>query len=142
MQVPVRRMCLYPASQIPVCPVSRNLLCPPEGIFFRIIQCILDWELHIRCSKFCNNCAVYIFYHRMNDTLRLYHNLYLITSTLNNHLASITSRPLFTIVDESIVILRPIDQLGCFNASSTLISISSSDFFPRNGPPDAVRSIL
>ena len=34
------------------------------------------------------------------------------------------------------------DQLGCFSASSTWTFFSSSFFFPRNGPPDAVRRIF
>ena len=56
-------------------------------------------------------------------------------STLKSHLASITSSPLLTMVEESIVILRPIAQFGCFKASSTRIFRRSSCFFPRNGPP-------
>ncbi len=59
-----------------------------------------------------------------------------------SHFASITSSPLFTSVEESTVIFRPIDQFGCFKASSTVISASSSFFLPRKGPPDAVRRIL
>ena len=53
-----------------------------------------------------------------------------------------TSSPLLTSVEESIVIFLPIDQFGCFKASSTFISARSSAFFPRNGPPDAVRRIF
>ena len=64
------------------------------------------------------------------------------TSTPNSHFASITSNPLLTIVEESIVIFCPIDQFGCFSASSTRISSSSSSFLPLNGPPEAVRRIL
>ena len=45
-------------------------------------------------------------------------------------------------VEESIVILRPIAQFGCFKASSTRIFRRSSCFFPRNGPPDAVSRIF
>ncbi len=54
--------------------------------------------------------------------------------------ASITSRPLFMSVDESIVILGPIFQVGCASASSRLTSASWSRVLPRNGPPDAVMS--
>ena len=35
----------------------------------------------------------------------------------------------------------PIDQLGCFKASSTVIDASCSLVFPRKGPPDAVSRI-
>ncbi len=49
-----------------------------------------------------------------------------------------TSRPLFIRVAESIVILDPIFQFGCFNASSgvTFLSIEAGRLI--NGPPDAV----
>ena len=63
-------------------------------------------------------------------------------ATSKSHFASITSNPLFTIVEESIVILFPIDQFGCFKASSSVTSAKSFLFFPRNGPPDAVRIIF
>ena len=53
--------------------------------------------------------------------------------------ASIISSPLLNIVDESIVILRPISQVGCFNACSTVTFSSSSAGVCLNGPPDAVR---
>ena len=64
------------------------------------------------------------------------------SSTPNSHFASITSSPLFTSVEESMVTLCPMDQFGCFNASSTCIWSRSCFFLPRNGPPDAVRRIL
>ena len=61
--------------------------------------------------------------------------------TWNNQPASITSSPLLTIVAESIVILRPIVQFGCFKASAAFTLVSCSFVNPRNGPPDAVRRI-
>ena len=59
-------------------------------------------------------------------------------ATPNSSWASITSSPLFISVDESIVILRPIRQVGWASASSTPTTRSSSRDRPRNGPPDAV----
>ena len=56
----------------------------------------------------------------------------------NRWWASITSRPLFISVAESIVILPPIAQVGCASASSTVTSASSARERPRNGPPLAV----
>ncbi len=56
----------------------------------------------------------------------------------NNQRASITSRPLFINVAESMVIFRPIDQLGCFRHSAKVTWRSSVSFRPRNGPPEAV----
>ena len=29
----------------------------------RIIECILDWKFHIRCSKLCDHCTIFIFHH-------------------------------------------------------------------------------
>ena len=52
--------------------------------------------------------------------------------------ASITSRPLFIIVAESIVILGPIFQVGCASASSTVIASKVSRRRSRKGPPEAV----
>ena len=57
----------------------------------------------------------------------------------NRNLASITSNPLFIRVDESIVILFPIIQLGCFKASSFVTFLRKSKFLPLNGPPEAVK---
>src|SRR5215813_4050495 len=58
---------------------------------------------------------------------------------LKSQRASITSRPLFIIVAESIVIFAPIRQVGWFSAWAVVaFSISSFDEL-RNGPPDAVR---
>ena len=56
----------------------------------------------------------------------------------NRWWASITSRPLFISVAESIVILPPIAQVGCASACSTVTSASSLATRPRNGPPLAV----
>src|SRR5215211_772972 len=52
--------------------------------------------------------------------------------------ASITSRPLFISVAESIVILPPIAHVGWRSAASTVTSASWARLRPRNGPPDAV----
>ncbi len=56
----------------------------------------------------------------------------------NRWCASITSRPLFISVAESIVILPPIAQVGCLSASLTSTSSSEASERPRNGPPEAV----
>ena len=58
----------------------------------------------------------------------------------NRWWASISSRPLFISVAESIVILPPIRHVGWFRASST-VTLSRS-LRPRNGPPDAVMMSL
>ena len=50
-----------------------------------------------------------------------------------------TSRPLFASVAESMVILRPIRQVGCSRARSGVTEVSSPGVASRKGPPDAVR---
>ena len=54
--------------------------------------------------------------------------------TPNSQRASITSRPLFISVAESIVILRPIRHVGCRSASSGVTRASAAAVQPRNGP--------
>ncbi|CCX37080.1 unknown [Clostridium sp. CAG:1013] len=51
-----------------------------------------------------------------------------------------TSRPLFIIVAESMVIFAPMSQLGWRSACSRVTVSSSWRVFPKKGPPDAVRS--
>ena len=59
--------------------------------------------------------------------------------TPNSQRASITSRPLFISVAESMVIFRPIRHVGWRSASSGPTFLSSAAEWLRNGPPDAVR---
>ena len=61
---------------------------------------------------------------------------------LKSHLASIISSPLFIRVAESMVIFAPIFQLGCCNAWSLFTFTRKFGFFPRNGPPLAVKIIF
>ena len=56
----------------------------------------------------------------------------------NSQRASITSSPLFMSVAESIVIFRPIDQVGWQSASSRVMRSKVSRGRVRKGPPDAV----
>ena len=60
----------------------------------------------------------------------------------NSRAASITSRPLFIMVAESMEILAPIVQTGCLSAFSGVAARISSMLAVRNGPPEAVRMIL
>ena len=56
----------------------------------------------------------------------------------NSQRASMTSSPLFISVAESIVIFRPISQLGCLRHRCNVTPANSSALQPRNGPPEAV----
>src|SRR3954454_15570690 len=58
----------------------------------------------------------------------------------NRWWASMTSRPLFIRVAESIVILPPIAHAGWASASSTVTPSRSARRRPRNGPPAAGRT--
>ena len=53
-----------------------------------------------------------------------------------------TSRPLFIIVAESMLILAPIDQTGWRSAASGVAFAISSVLRVRNGPPDVVSTIF
>ncbi len=57
----------------------------------------------------------------------------------NRSCASISSRPLFIMVAESMEILSPMSQLGWASACSGVTSAMSASDQLRNGPPDAVR---
>ena len=59
--------------------------------------------------------AVDEFDHGVDDALGVHGNGYPVRAPFipNSHLASITSRPLFIMDAESIVIFFPIDQFGC-----------------------------
>ena len=57
------------------------------------------------------------------------------TGTPNSQWASITSSPLFMRVAESIVILRPMDQLGWQRAASGVTASSSLLGLLKKGPP-------
>ncbi len=52
--------------------------------------------------------------------------------------ASMTSRPLFIMVAELIVILAPMRHVGCASAISGVTSASAARGVERNGPPEAV----
>ena len=56
--------------------------------------------------------------------------------------ASISSRPLFASVAESIVIFGPMRHVGCASACSAVTSWRSSRVRPRNGPPDPVSTTV
>ena len=62
-------------------------------------------------------------------------------STPNNHLASITSNPLFIIVAESIVIFAPMSHVGWRKASALVTLANCTSGSRRNGPPLAVSNI-
>ena len=64
------------------------------------------------------------------------------SGTGNRRTASISSSPLFIMVAESIEILAPMDQIGCFTARSGVTRAISSSGMVRNGPPEAVSTIF
>ena len=59
----------------------------------------------------------------------------------NRKWASITSSALFIMVAESTEILRPMTQFGWAQAWSGVTSVSVAGARPRNGPPEAVRTM-
>ena len=59
--------------------------------------------------------------------------------TSKSQRASIISSPLLNRVAESMVILRPMLQVGCLRACSSVTCSRSSLFQVRKGPPEAVR---
>ena len=64
------------------------------------------------------------------------------TGMSNIQRASITSKPLFIMVEESMVTFAPMLQLGCLSAWAAVAAAICSLLQLRNGPPDAVRCIF
>ena len=58
---------------------------------------------------------------------------------LNSQRASISSKPLFIMVEESTEIFCPIDQLGCLTACAGVMAGKSVKSVCKNEPPLAVR---
>ena len=52
------------------------------------------------------------------------------------------SRPLLSMVAESMVMRRPITQVGCFSACSGVMEANCSSGSWRNGPPEAVSQMV
>ena len=100
-----------------------------------------DRRAHVGMAELRQHRAVDVLDQRMDDALRMDHDLDRSRGTPNSQCASITSRPLFIIVAESTVILRPMRQFGCAQASSGVTFASSASGRVRNGPPEAVSRI-
>ena len=62
--------------------------------------------------------------------------------TPKSHLASITSKPLFISVAESMVIFAPMFHVGWRNASAAVTVSNCSWEYLRKGPPEQVSNIL
>ena len=84
------------------------------------LNCTMEWMMLWRCTTTCTFSG----------------------GRPNSHTASISSRPLFIRVAESMVIFAPMFQLGCLRASALVLPASSSFFIPKKGPPEAVSRIL
>ena len=67
-----------------------------------------------------------IFYHRMDDRLRVDHHADLVGRRSNSQRASMISKALFISVAESTVIFGPIAQVGWARASATVTWASCS----------------
>ena len=81
-------------------------------------QRVLDRQAHVRQAELRFDRAVHEFDQRMDDALVVDDDVDLVEASPNSQWASITSRPLFRSVAESMVILGPMLQVGCFSASA------------------------
>ena len=108
----------------------------------RVVQRVGDRHPHVRVPICASAAPSHSVDQRVHDRLRVNDDLDPVVGPPNRWWASITSRPLFISVAESIVILPPISQVGCWSASSTVTPSSSARVRPRNGPPDAVSRSL
>ena len=84
-----------------------------------IVQRVGDRHAHVGVPEVGERGAVVEVDQRVHDRLRVHDYADALVGTPNRWCASITSRPLFIRVAESIVILPPISQVGCASASRT-----------------------
>ena len=106
----------------------------------RIGERVLDGQAHVGHAELRDDRTVDELDHRMDDRLGMDRRRRSDAGpTANSQCASITSRPLFINVAESIVIFGPILHVGCRSASSGVTCGSLAAGSSRNGPPDAVR---
>ena len=104
-----------------------------------MVQRVGDRHAHVGMAEVRERRAVAQRDHAVDDRLRVHDDVdALVRRCRRGGSASMTSRPLFMSVAESIVILPPMSHVGCASASSTVTSASSARVRPRNGPPDAV----
>ena len=98
----------------------------------------LDRDLHVRDAELAQHRVVVKLDHRMDDALPVDEDLNPVKDvTPKRWTASMTSRPLFIRVAESIVILAPMFQLGCLRAILGVMAERSSLVLPKKGPPEA-----
>ena len=103
---------------------------PPIGIGERV----LNRQPHVGDAELRDDRAVDELNHRVHDRLRVNHDVDLSARTPKSQWASITSRPLFISVAESMVIFRPIRQVGCRSASAADTLASSRRRPAAKGP--------
>ncbi len=108
-----------------------------------VVEGVGDRYPHVREAEVGEARAVVQVDQRVDERLRVDEHVDVGRSGMPNRcIASITSKPLFISVAQSIVMRPPMSQVGWFSASSGVTSISSSRVRPLKGPPEAVRTSL
>ena len=102
-----------------------------------------DRDAHVGRAELRQHAAVVIIDQAVDHRLRMHqHARSAPRRRPNSRAASISSSPLFIMVAESMLILAPIDQMGCRSAASGVARAISSGVAVRNGPPEAVSTIF
>ena len=111
------------------------------GRAVRVVEGVLDGDAHVGEAQLGLEGAVDELDERVDEALGMDEDVDRgRTPTSYSQCASMTSRPLFMSVAESMVILAPMSQVGCARASSGgRAAASRSADQSRNGPPEAVR---
>ena len=99
----------------------------------------IEWAVACRAGDLCDDAAIHKLDHGMYHALRMNHNLDLVRLEVKQPSCFDHFQALFIKVAESMVILGPICQVGCFSASSGVTLESCLRVCPRKGPPDDVR---
>jgi hypothetical protein len=101
---------------------------------------ILDREDHVVDRELRQPGAVAELDHRVHQGARMHDDVDRVGRTPNRCDASMSSSPLLIRVEESMLILAPIDQVGWRSASSLPDGPKVAGSRCRNGPPEAVRT--
>ena len=108
----------------------------------RLGQRVEDGQAHVGDGNLRQDRAVDVLHQRVHGGLGMDRDPDLAGGTSKRRQASMISSPLFSMVAESMVMRRPMTQVGCLSACSGVMVANWSSGSWRNGPPEAVSQMV